>query len=137
MAKINLGLVFSLFFVFISKSVEISDNFFKALGQVESGQNPKAYNKDENAIGIYQIRKLYFIDAQNFTPELKKYRHEDCFNEKISRKIVLAYLSKYCKNGSFEDFARCHNSGSNWKNKKHLTQKYWNKIKKELDKFSE
>ena len=90
--------IFCLFYSLISESAEITDGFFKALGQVESGQNPKAYNKNENAIGIYQIRKLYFIDAQNFAPELRKYRHEDCFNEKISRKIVLAYLSKYCKN---------------------------------------
>ena len=127
--------IFCLFYSLISESAEITDGFFKALGQVESGQNPKAYNKNENAIGIYQIRKLYFIDAQNFAPELKKYRHEDCFNEKISRKIVLAYLSKYCKNGSFEDFARCHNLGPNWKNKKHLIQKYWNRIKKKLDKL--
>lgn len=135
MIKFWFTTIFWLSFILISKSAEIPDIFFKALGQVESGQNPKAYNKIENAIGVYQIRKLYFTDAQNFAPELRKYKHKDCFDEKISKKIVLAYLSKYCKNGSFEDFARCHNSGPNWKNKKHLTEKYWHKIKKEIDKL--
>src|SRR3990167_3030007 len=98
MIKSLFTFIFCLIFVLISKSAEIPDIFFKALGQVESGGSVKAYNKIENAIGIYQIRKLYFTDAQKFNLELKKYKHENCFDERISRQVVLAYFQKYGKN---------------------------------------
>lgn len=104
------------------------DEFLIILGRVESSNNPKAYNKSENAIGIYQIRLLYFKDAQQFDKNLIKYSHSDCFSPEISKKVVIAYLSKYCKKNDFESWARCHNSGPNWKNKKHLTNKYWKKF---------
>jgi hypothetical protein len=134
MKKLSLLLV--IFGCFISNNANSAPDkaFFDALGVVESLNNSKAYNKAENAVGIFQIRKLYFIDAQKFDKSLAKYTHFDCYDAKISERVVSAYLGRYCKNGTPEDFARCHNSGPNWKNKKHLTEKYWQKIKSKLGK---
>lgn len=108
------------------------DQFLAALGKVESDNNPAAYNAKENAVGIYQIREKYFIDAQTFDPALRKYKHKDCFRADIAKKVVIAYLSKYCKEKNFESWARLHNSGPAWSKKKHLTDKYWLKIKAQL-----
>ncbi len=143
MKKFISFLFLMLFYGFVTKATEIPEKFFKALGQVESAGNVKAYNKNENAIGIYQIRKLYFIDAQKFNPELKKYKHKDCFSEQISKQIVLAYFQKYgkneLKNKDWESLAKLHNGGCNWKNKtgkaKQNLEICRNKIKKELDKI--
>lgn len=111
---------------------EIPDSFFNALAAVESSGNPKAYNKKEKAIGIYQIRPAYFADAQKANPELRKYRHDDCYRPEVAKKAVKAYMSRYCKGGTLEDMARAHNAGWNWKNKKQLTNNYWQKVKKNL-----
>ena len=116
----------------ISFGRELSNfnQFLMILGRVESSNDPKAYNKKENAIGIYQIRLLYFKDAQKFNKNLIKYSHSDCYSPEISKMVVAAYVGRYVNSDSFEDFARCHNSGPNWKNKKHLTNKYWARFKK-------
>lgn len=114
----------------LSRELSNFNQFLIVLGHVESSNNPKAYNKSENAIGIYQIRLLYFKDAQQFNPELKKYSHSDCFSPEISKMVVKVYVAHYVKSDAFEDFARCHNSGPQWKNKKHLTNKYWARFKK-------
>ena len=129
----NLSFIFVLLSCFILNN-GYSKDFWGALAQVESGNNPKAVGDSGKALGIYQIHESYFKDAAEYDKDLRKYNYFDCFNPEISKKVVTAYLSRYCKNGTPEDFARCHNSGPNWKNKKHLTEKYWQKIKKELGK---
>ncbi len=130
----NKSLLFLFLLIPLLTNAGVSREFLNALARVESSNNPKAYNPGENAIGIYQIRKAYFIDAQRIDKSLIKYNHQDCFNPEIAERVVNAYLSRYCKSNSFEDMARCHNSGPNWKNKKDLTNKYWKKIQKELAK---
>ena len=108
--------------------------FLNILGQIESSNNPKAYNKKEKAIGIYQIRLNYFKDAQQFNPKLRKYTHKNCFDPLISRWVVKSYMRHYepkaLKENDFETLARCHNGGCNWRNKKELTNKYWQKFLK-------
>ena len=124
--------IFCLFYSLISESAEIPDGFFKALGQVESNQNPRAIGDDGKSIGIFQIQKACWLDAINFDKTIGG-KYENCFEIEYSKKIVKAYLSKYCSNGTFEDWARLWNSGPNFKSKKYSTEKYWDKIKKELD----
>ena len=107
------------------------DDFFRALGAVESSNNPKAYNKKENAIGIYQIRRLYFIDSN------VKGKHESCYDPKVARQVCENYFKRYepraYREGNWEVLARLHNSGPSWAKKKHLTNNYWNKVKKALN----
>ena len=102
----------------------MNDGFFQALGKIESGGNSTAFNKREKAVGIYQIRKKYLSDAKKGNSYLSQYKLSDCYNPEISKIVVISYLNKYCKNGSWADYARCHNSGPEWRDKKKLTNNY-------------
>jgi len=42
------------------------ESFLSAIAKVESNNNPKAFNSKELAVGKYQIRPKYFIDAKRF-----------------------------------------------------------------------
>lgn len=119
----------------ISTQAADMDGFFRALGAVESSNNPRAYNKKENAIGIYQIRRLYFIDSN------VKGKHESCYNPKVARQVCENYFKRYepraYREGNWEVLAKLHNGGCNWRKKDPATQKkleiYWNKVKKVLN----
>lgn len=110
------------------------DDFFRALGEVESSNNWRAYNKKENAIGVYQIRRLYFIDSN------VKGKHESCYNPKIARQVCENYFKRYepraYREGNWEVLAKLHNGGCSYKKKDAATQKkleiYWQKVKKNL-----
>lgn len=117
-----------LLFLFSSNLLgnELNDEFFARLAKVESGGNPKAWNKKENAIGIYQIRPGYFADAQKINKELNKYSHKDCFDPVVARKVVETYLSKYSKKKNWENYAKCHNGGLFYFKKKGIVQKRLN-----------
>jgi len=65
------------------------DGFFAALAKVESSGNPKAVNKKETALGIYQIRPAYFKDAR------VKGNHEQVFNPVFARSVCEAYFKRY------------------------------------------
>lgn len=104
--------------------------FLKTLAIVESSNNPGAIGDNGKAIGIYQIHKSYFLDAQKYNKSLNKYKYKDCFDKNVSEKIVLAYMNKYCKMGSIEDMARTHNGGPS----KRGTDKYWKNFQKHLAK---
>lgn len=99
---------------------------FVKIAQVESTCHAQAWNKAEDARGIVQIRKLYLIDANQFLDT--KYSHNDCFYPHISFKLFKAYMRLY-KASTFEECARLHNAGPNWRNKLNKTDKYWNKVK--------
>jgi len=107
------------------------DKFFSALAKVESSGNPRAVNVKEKALGIYQIRPAFFLDSG------VKGKHEDCFNPVFARKVCEGYYKRYAakalKEQDFESLARCHNSGWNFAKKKHLTNAYWNKVRKNLN----
>jgi len=119
----------------------ISDDsqiFLHALSQVESSGGKQRYNKSEGAYGKYQIRKLYFIDAQAFNPILKKYQHSDCLNNDwLSEQVVRAYARKYEPEASrrkdWEIISKLHNGGPNWRNKGEIVKArlevYWGKIR--------
>jgi soluble lytic murein transglycosylase-like protein len=98
----------------------------KALAIVESGNNPLAYNKKENAAGLYQIRPIYLKDVNRFSKE--QFNLADRFDPVKSARIVTLYLQHYCPGGSLEMMARVHNGGPAG-HKKAGTLKYWLKVK--------
>lgn len=102
---------------------ELNDEFFARLAKVESGGNPKAWNKKEDAKGLYQIRPAYFQDAQKINGDLIKYSHSDCFDPVIARKVVETYLNKYSREKNWENYAKCHNGGLFYFKKKGIVQK--------------
>ena len=118
------------FFVVLCVNAANMDSFLNALAKVESSNNPKAINKKENALGVYQIRPAYFQDSK------VKGNHEQVFDPVFARRVCEAYFKKYEKkafdNGDFETLARCHNGGCGWRKNKSATNGYWQKIKKNL-----
>ena len=118
------------FLIALSINAANMDDFFVALAKVESSNNPRAINKKENALGIYQIRLAYYKDSNVGG------KHSDVYNPVIAKQVVLAYFQRYepkaLKNNDFETLARCHNGGCGWRKNKSLTDNYWNKIKKNL-----
>ena len=118
------------FFIVLCVNAANMDSFLNALAKVESSNNPKAINKKENALGIYQIRPAYFQDSK------VKGNHSQVFDPVFARSVCEAYFKKYEKkafdNGDFETLARCHNGGCGWRKNKSATDKYWQKIKKNL-----
>jgi hypothetical protein len=111
------------------------ERILNAIQQVETGgcKDPSnAVGDNGKAIGAFQIHHCYWKDATDFDKSIGG-KYSDCKNEAYARKIVIAYLTRYCKNWDNETVARMHNGGP----RGHLnpnTIKYWNKIQKELNK---
>ena len=123
--------LFVLFVASLSINAANLDPFFAAIGKVESSNNPKAINKKETALGIYQIRPAYFKDSN------VKGSHEQVFNPIIARKVCESYFKKYApkayEKGDFETLARLHNGGPSFMKRMGATDIYWAKVKKNLD----
>lgn len=119
---------------------EPQTDFLKALAWQESSWNPKAFNKSENAVGIYQIRPIYLEDVQRIDRSFLKFKHKDMYFPVYADMVVNRYLIYYGKHykkvtgkePTTEIFARIHNGGPyGWR--KDSTIKYWNKIKKHME----
>lgn len=104
------------------------EDLFRAMAAVESSNNPKAVNTKETALGLYQIRPMYFLDSG------VKGSHTQVYEPTVARKVCEKYFMRYEPkafiNNDIETLARLHNAGPNWR--KRDTDKYWNKIKKNL-----
>lgn len=108
-----------------------------ALIQVESGGKPDAIGDSGQAVGILQIHKEYWQDGCEALGVDWPYSYAK--KPEYSKKIAVAYLTKYAKvyekktgkKATLEVLAKIHNGGCfGWKKK--ATQKYWEKVKKEL-----
>jgi hypothetical protein len=109
---------------------EISSTFFRAMHQVEtSGRLGAVLGDSGKSLGPLQISKAYWQDANIGG------KYSSCSSYSYSVRVVTSYLTRYCRNGSIEQMARCHNSGPSWRKKYHLTANYWRKFKRELDKL--
>ena len=108
-----------------------------AIRTVESNNSPDAVGDSGNAIGVYQIWRSYHRDALEFSTIGGTY--SDCFNPDYADRVVRAYMKRYAtekrlgREVTQEDIARIHNGGPNG-HKKKATLKYWEKVKKLLNK---
>lgn len=131
---------FLLLFFVVSANAANFDAFTKAIATVESNNNPRAYNRKENAIGIYQIRAAYFADAQKQDKELARFKHADCYNPMVAKRVVWAYFKRYepdaLRKQDWQTLAKLHNGGSGHRVKSGQTRQnleiYWEKVKKHL-----
>ena len=109
------------------------DRLLAAICTVESNCNDDAVGDGGDSIGAYQIQYAYWKDATDFDKSIGG-SYQDCKNSEYSRKIVLAYWSRYAtitrvgEEVTDEDRARIHNGGPNGY-KKNSTEKYWTKVK--------
>lgn len=95
----------------------IDADFLAVLAALESGNQPTAVNRREDAHGIYQIRPAYLEDANRILGT--RYTLADCHRPAIAEEVVRAYLSHYGeawekrtgKPVTRADLVRIHNGG--------------------------
>jgi len=107
------------------------DDLLAAIATVESNNDPNAYNKKENAAGLYQIRPIYLKDVNRILG-VQRYKLFDRFDPQKSREIAYVYLNHYGKNKSLEQLARIHSGGPQGYKRK-STLAYWHKVKRVLN----
>ena len=109
-----------------------------ALISVESGGNDNAIGDNGKAFGCLQLHKAYVQDAAEYAG--KDWVHEDAFDRITAMKITMAYMARYATEERLgrpvtaQDIARIHNGGLNGY-KKQATEKYWVKVKAELERM--
>jgi len=101
-----------------------------AIRHVESGGNVLAVGDQGRSRGAYQIQAAYWHDACEFGGVEWDYRR-GVLNDAKCRQVVLWYAARYGAHTD-EQIARCHNSGSGWKNKYSKTDSYWSKVRAAL-----
>lgn len=140
MTKISIlslcGILFLLFAQ--NQKADNFEKFIKAIHQVESsGRLGEIYGDNGRSYGPLQIGKLYYQDAKEFSKGKLKGSYSNVSDLTYAKKVVFYYLSRYeseaLKSGDFEIMARAHNGGPNWRKKRHLTNRYWQKVKKQLE----
>ena len=104
----------------------------KAVHQVESsGRTDKNIIGDNGkAIGPLQIHYSNWKDATDFDKSIGG-KYSDCYNLEYSKKIFVAYMSRYAKGKDAETKARIWNGGIAGADKG-STKKYWTKVKANL-----
>lgn len=119
-------------------------DLYEAIATVESNGNDYAIGDNGNAIGRYQIWKIY-VDDVNRICKLKRiekqYTYSDRTNREKSLEMVKIYTDFYAaryerltgNKATAEIKARIHNGGFDGWNK-NSTVKYWNKVKREMAK---
>ena len=105
-----------------SEGIEPFAGLLRATAIVESGNNHLAYNAQERATGLLQIRPIRLLDYNQRTGS--HYTMNDLYDPKISKKIWLFYARKFSVY-DFEGISRSWNCNS---------RAYWMKINKEITK---
>lgn len=111
------------------------NKFFKAISKVESSNNPNAVGDGGRAKGVAQIHPECLIDSNQFGKT--NFSLDDRLDPNKSKIICFNYLSRYKKyhNWEFEKMARFWNGFSGGIKYPKRTDKYWGKVKKELNNF--
>lgn len=102
-----------------------------AICWVESRGDPKAYNREEHAVGIAQIRPIMLADANRIIG-YERWDTMDCYNPAQSYKIFRLVVRYYAPRGGPEQWARIWNGGGKG-HKRPSTLPYWAKIKARMD----
>lgn len=142
---------FALLFLLCSVAAQAQSYTWKdtldAIRQVETGGLPNeglgAKGDNGNALGPYQIWKVYHIDAATVDRSLTRY--QTCLNcKQYSERVVTAYMRRYARasldrlqagRGKLSDVefvARIHNGGprANRASRRKATDRYWQKVRK-------
>lgn len=112
------------------------DNLVNAIHQIEtSGKVGAILGDNGKALGPLQIHLVAWADAAEFDQSIGG-KYSDCSGLKYSKKIFIAYSTRYVRGKNFnsltlgdcEVIARKWNGGPNG-DKKAATLKYWEKVK--------
>lgn len=117
----------------IKQPVDLID----ALIYVESRGNEKAYASSEEAAGCLQIRPIMVMEVNRILKKLNKkqrYTLEDRWDCGKSKEMFYIWKDFHHKDSNEERIARNWNGGPNGY-KKTQTEKYWTKVKQQLNKW--
>jgi len=102
---------------------QVPEAFFRALRIVESSDGRNLVGDGGESVGPYQIQRAYWLDGGGKAKDYPRLAYVDA----ECRKVMLAYWRRYGA-ATDEERARCHNSGSGWRKKYHLTNDYWRRV---------
>lgn len=130
-------LIFLLIFLLVSSNLFASTVDLSVVSKIESSNNPKAYNKNSQAIGLFQITPICLKEYNVFHPQ-KTFNKQDLFNPKINTIIAKWYLNKripqmlsyYKKPVTIENILICYNAGISFTKSYKLPKETQNYIKK-------
>jgi hypothetical protein len=101
-------------------------HLWRAICLVESGGDPHAVNRIENAVGIVQIRPCVVADCNRIVGKAR-WSLADRTDPIASYEMFRTYLRFYAPAGSVERWARIWNGGPSG-DKKASTLGYWGKV---------
>ncbi len=118
------------------------DDLLDAIEWVESKGDANAVGDDGDAVGAYQLHKIYVDDVNRIVDE-NIYCYEDRWDKKCSREMTGIYIRYYGfkffgdprdgnKGPPFEAMARIHNGGPKGYLKE-STKAYWAKVKARME----
>ena len=84
------------------------------LRAVETGgeRDPdSAVGDNGKAIGAYQVWRVYWVDACAYDTTLRERDYQAVTDREYAERVVIAYLSRYCKTWTIDECARIHNGG--------------------------
>jgi hypothetical protein len=112
-----------MFFILTHNPLNPYEGIWDAICEHESKNDPMAYNRKENAVGIVQIRpillKQYNIETRN------NFQIQEMYDIKKSKQVFMHFAKK---NKTNEKIARCWNGGPRGMSKK-ITQSYYAEVK--------
>ena len=103
-----------------------SRELYDAIRQIESGGNDNAVGDGSVSRGPYQIGSAYWADSG-----VRWDYHEFVWSRPHCEYVMHLYFKRYGAKTP-EEMARCHNSGPKWREKFHLTNEYWNRVKENM-----
>ena len=121
-------------YLYLARAEKIKpyEKTWKAICLVESSNNPRAYNKKENAVGIVQVREIRLDDYNKQTGQ--RYKLTDMYDPVLAKSIFVYYAKQYDYK-DIERIARCWNAGQNGMRIK-ASQSYYKKVLRALKSIS-
>jgi hypothetical protein len=113
--------VWSCFVIGVPEPVQPYETIWRAVCQVESANDPLAYNKKENAVGVAQIRQIRIKDFNRRTG--KNYKLKEMFCPVKSKEVFLYYAEKIKEPDKII---------KDWNGSGKATYVYLKKVKKEM-----
>ena len=121
------------------------DDLLDAIEWVESRGDTNTVGDNDEAVGTYQIHKIYVDDVNKILKRLNiwlSFSYDDRWDKKKSREMIRHYVKYYTLIPNLRDYtwriydlekaARIHNGGpEGWK--KESTKPYWQKVKTRLE----
>ena len=111
--------------IYIKKDMPIQpyEDLWLAVCKVESNGDPQAYNPEEKAIGISQIRLIRVKDYNRQTG--KRYKHKEMYDPVKSKDVFMFFALKYPPSD-------IETAAKRWNGSGRKTEVYWAKVKKHL-----